>query len=301
MGTTQIPVGSKPVVVGVDGSPSAMRAARWAAREAASRKVPLTIVHSCPLVPATVPDGPELSRKYAETVLGQGREWLDQAAASAREVAPDVVVSTELTGGDAAAVLVGRSANAELVVLGSRGLGGFTGLLVGSIAVALATHGHCPVVVVRWAEPAAEPREDAPVVVGADGSATSDDAVGFAFAAAAARGVPLVAVRTWMDMTVANAWQLGLAVDWEPIQAAELRLLDQQLAEHQSRYPDVSVRREVARDRPAHTLLDQARNAGLVVVGSRGRGGFRGLLLGSTGQALIHHAACPVAVVPPSR
>lgn len=289
----------RPVVVGVDGSPSASHAVRWAAREAARRQAPLVVLHSAPRVPARVPGPVGLPRGYAEAVAEQGRQWLDAAADLARETAPEVEVTTELGSGAAAGQLVERSAAAQLVVLGSRGLGGFTGLLVGSIAVAVSTHGHCPVVVVRGSHP--EPDGTGPVVVGADGSPASAVAVAFAFRAAASRGVPLVAVRTWADLAVDTGWGPGLGVGWEAVQAEELQLLEEQLADCRPRFPEVPVRSVVARDRPAHTLLEHARTAQLVVVGARGRGGFRGLLLGSTSQALIHNADCPVAVVPPPR
>lgn len=287
----------RPVVVGVDGSSSALQAARWAATEAARRKAPLSITHVCMLIPVQMPPGVDLPRPYADALTEQGRDVLAAAAEAAREAAPEVDVTTELRGGAAAEHLIGRSASADLIVLGSRGLGGFTGLLVGSISVAVATHGHCPLIVVRGTE---RP-QDAPVVVGVDGSPTSDAALAFAFDAAAARGTRLVAVRAWSDLAVDNAWKFVAALDWESIYSVETRLVDQQLDAYRSRYPDVPVQGVVVRDRPAHTLLEHSQNAQLLVVGSRGRGGFRGLLLGSTSQALIHHSASPVAVVPPAR
>ncbi|MFI9450796.1 universal stress protein [Amycolatopsis sp. NPDC052450] len=287
----------RPVVAGVDGSSSALQAARWAATEAARRKAPLSITHACMLIPVQMPPGVDLPRSYADALTEQGRDVLAAAAEAAREAAPEVDVTTELRGGAAAEHLIGRSASAESIVLGSRGLGGFTGLLVGSIAVAVATHGHCPVIVVRGTE---RP-QDAPVVVGVDGSPTSDAALAFAFDAAAARGTRLVAVRAWSDFAVDTAWKFVAALDWESIHSVETWLVDQQLDAYRSKYPDVPVQGVVVRDRPAHTLLEHSENAQLVVVGSRGRGGFRGLLLGSTSQALIHHSASPVAVVPPAR
>lgn len=288
---------NRPVVVGVDGSASAAQAVRWAAREAVRRGAPLVLVHAPAVIPAAVPHAVALGA-YRDALTEQGRQWLAEASTAAREAAPDVEVSTELTGGWAAEQLIGRSASAELVVLGSRGLGGFTGLVVGSIAVAVATYGHCPVVVVRGPDSQTEPRQDGPVVVGVDGSPTSQAAITFAFQAAVSRNVPLVAVHAWSDLPT-TAWDL--IADWQTIQEQESKALNQRLAEYQAQYPTVTVEQVVARDRPAHTLLEQAENAQLVVVGSRGRGGFRGLLLGSTSQALIHHATCPVAVVPAPR
>lgn len=289
---------SRSVVVGVDGSPSARHAVRWAAREAACRRLMLVIVHVCALVPVAVPHAVAL-RRYQVALVEQGHQWLAEAAGAARESASDAAVHTDLTGGSAADQLIGLSASAELMVLGSRGLGGFTGLVVGSTAVAVATHGHCPVVVVRGADAQTEPRQDSPVVVGVDGAPSSQTAIPFAFQAAATRNAPLVAVHAVNDVPIAAVWKS--ASDRQTVEHHDSRLLSQWLAEHQEKYPEVPVEQVVARDRPAHILLDHAKSAQLVVVGSRGRGGFRGLLLGSTGQALIYHAACPVAVVPSPR
>ena len=292
---------ARPVVVGVDGSAAATRAVRWAAREAARLELPLVLVHACALVPLAVPYGQALLPGYHQAQLEYGREWLDAAAAVAHETAPEVRVSTDLAGGWAPEQLIARSASAELVVLGSRGLGGFTGLLAGSNAVAVTTHGHCPIVVVRGAEPGIEPRHDGPVVVGVDGSATGAAAIPFAFRAAASRGVPLVAVHAWLDMAPAGLGDPDEDAEWETIRREHRPVVQDWLAPARTDYPDVPVKLVITRHRPAQSLLEQARNAQLAVVGSRGRGGFRGLLLGSTSQALIHHAACPAAVVPPAR
>lgn len=288
---------TRPVVVGVDGSTSASHAVRWAAEEAARRSTRLVIMHSCMVVPVHAPHVAGTSEAFAEAVFGHGRVLLAEATTVAKEAAPEVEVTTEVTSGGAAEQLVGRSASAQLVVLGSRGLGGFTGLLVGSVAVAVTTHAHCPTIVVR--DPGTVPDRGAPVVVGLDGSSSSDAALAFAFEAAALRGVALHAVHTWWDITAETAWQRGLtATNLASIEAAEQRLLTEQLATGAAAHPDVPVHHTLTRDRPAHTLVEQSANAQLVVVGTRGRGGFRGLLLGSTSQALIHHAHCPVAVVP---
>jgi nucleotide-binding universal stress UspA family protein len=198
--------------------------------------------------------------------------------------------------GFAVPVLQAESTRAELVVLGDRGLGGFTGLLIGSVATGLSAHASCPVVVVRGPEPdGAVPRQE-PVVVGIDGSPLSEAAVAFAFEAAARRRVPLVAVHAWRDLLVDPT--LAPLVDWDAAEVDEREVLAERLAGWGGTYSDVAVRRLVVRDRPARALVDESRRAQLVVVGSRGRGGFTGLLLGSVSQALVHHAHCPVAVVP---
>jgi nucleotide-binding universal stress UspA family protein len=288
-------VARPPILAGVDGSESASHAVRWAALEAAHRQAPLLILHACAVVPIIVPPGVPLPVSYHDAMREQGSQWLSAAAEAAKAAAPDVPVRTELADGFPAEQLIGRSASAQLVVLGSRGLGGFSGLVVGSIAVAVVTHGHCPVVVVRGETPATEPSPERPVVVGVDGSAASDAAVLFAFEAAAARHVPVVAVHTWTDIALGIGWE---APDWQRIEAEAKNMLTERMATARERHRDVPVQLVVAQDRPAPTLLEAARTAQLIVVGSRGRGGFRGLLLGSTSQALIHHSPCPVAVVP---
>ncbi|MDX8056499.1 universal stress protein [Lentzea sp. BCCO 10_0798] len=288
---------TRPVVVGLDGSKSATRAVRWAAEEAVRRNTGLVITHSCALLPARTLDVIAPAESYADGVLEESRQWLTEAAGAARKAAPQVEVKTELAAGDAAEQLIGRSTSAGLLVLGSHGRGGFAGLLAGSTAVAVTTHAHCPVVVVRNTD--ADPASDAPVVVGLDGSPASYAALDIAFEAAALRRVPLRAVRTWWDLTAETAWQRGLtATNLASIEAAEHRLLAEQVAARSAAHPDVPVQQILTRDRPAHTLIKQSAHAQLIVVGTRGRGGFRGLLLGSTSQALIHHAHCPVSVVP---
>lgn len=144
---------ARPVVVGVDGSTSASHAVRWAAEQAARLNTGLVIMHSCMLVPVHAPHVAGSSEACADAVFDHGRVLLAEATAVAKEAAPEVEVNTELTSGGAAEQLVGRSASAQLVALGSRGLGGFTGLLVGSVAVAVTTHAHCPTIVVRNPSP----------------------------------------------------------------------------------------------------------------------------------------------------
>ncbi|MFE7506250.1 universal stress protein [Promicromonospora sp. NPDC057488] len=289
---------SRPVVVGVDGSASSTQAVRWAAQEAVRRDVPLVLLSVWTPIPAAVPHAPALS-PYEDELIKQGHRWLENAVATAEEAAPGVRTNMLQATGSPAARLIGQSAAADLMVVGSRGLGGFSGLVIGSIAVALATHGLSPVVVVRG-EQAESPAPDAPVVVGVDGSPTSRSAIEFAFAAAAARRVPLVAVHAWSDLPVPNGWEMELG-PWPEIEQEQAELLEANLADVQARYPDVEVKQALVRDAPTRALLEEAASAQLVVAGSRGRGGFRGLLLGSTSQALIYHSPCPVAVVPPPR
>ncbi|EWM10221.1 universal stress protein [Kutzneria sp. 744] len=293
------PTGADPVIVGFDGSDSAMQAVCWAAREAEDRGIPLSIVYATALDSVRVPAGVPLPRPYHQAVLEIGQQYLAEATAAAEAAAPKVEIDTRLSHTRAAPALIGLSSQAQEIVVGSRGLGGFTGLLVGSTAVALAAHGHCPLVVVRGTRLDGPP---GPVVVGVDGSPESSAATAFAFQAAARRGAPVVAVHAWLDTVVESAWQRATTGADRPHEADEQQQwLTEQLAPHRAQHPDVDVRHRVVLHGPARALLHEAAGAQLVVVGSRGHGGFRGLLLGSTSQALIQHSPCPVAVVPARR
>jgi nucleotide-binding universal stress UspA family protein len=289
--------GNRPVVVGVDGSECALQAVRWAAAEAERRHRPLRLVaaHAWP-AGGLVGDpglGVDPQAVLRDVVLGH----LAAAAAAAAAVAPDLEVDQVEVSGLPVPVLQGESTRAELVVLGDRGLGGFGGLLIGSVAVALAAHAACPIAVVRGPEPDPTTPRTQPVVVGVDGSPASGAAVGFAFEAAALRGVPLVAVHAWHDLPVDAA--MAPMIDWDVVEAGEREVLAERLAAWGQMYPDVEVRRLVTRARPAYALVQESGRAQLVVVGSRGRGGLTGMLLGSVSQALLHHAACPVVVARP--
>ncbi|WP_033439138.1 universal stress protein [Saccharothrix sp. NRRL B-16314] len=286
---------SAPIVVGVDGSASALTAVQWAAEEAARHRAPLKLVHAFLLPVRGYPEIVLTGHEVREAFAQQGRRWVDEAAATARAAVPDVEVETSVVVDRPAAALIAASHGARSVVLGSRGLGGFSGLLVGSVAVAVAAHGKSPVVVVRDGI-----RRDGPVVVGVDGSPTSEEAIAFAFAEASLTGAPLTAVIAWTDFLVDSAYDSRFTVDWSQVEDEQQRLLAERLAGWQEKYPDVRVDRVVVHDRPVRALLDAAKDAWLLVVGSHGQGGFAGMLLGSTSQALVHHAPCPLAVVRPT-
>ena len=282
----------------MDGSISALHAVRWAAAEAARRHLPVRLVHGQAVTETTYPGMSVTPQGLYDAMQDQAREWLHQAREGALEVAPELEVDTELREVPAVPTLLDESKTARTVVLGSRGLGGFTGLLVGSTAVSLAAHGQCPVTVVRGRTPGEPPPTSGPVVVGVDGSPAGEGAIGVAFDEASLRGVSLVAVHTWSDVTVGGVFdRRSTDIGWEEIQGDEQRLLAERLAGWQDKYPDLRVHRVVTRDRPVHSLLAQGENAQLLVVGSRGRGGFAGMVLGSTSQPLLHHAPCPVTVV----
>jgi nucleotide-binding universal stress UspA family protein len=232
-----------------------------------------------------VPEARDALRRTAE-------ERLAAAAAQVADVSPDVAASREVTTGMPAALLVSLSAEAQLAVVGHRGLGGFAGLVIGSVGTALAAHAACPVVVVRGQEVA---RRDGPVVVGLDGSPQSEAALAFAVEAAVARRVPLRAVRAWLDPAV--PYVVTGPADWDEEVKRQQSVLAEQLVGWREKYPELRVEALLVQDRPAHALAQSAADAQLVVVGSRGRGGLAGMLLGSVSQAMLQHAECPVAVV----
>jgi nucleotide-binding universal stress UspA family protein len=290
--------GNLPVVVGVDGSSAALDAVGWAAREAVRRGAPLWLVSAFSWHDSRHIGDPGFGGHYRATMLEATRAAVSAAAEAAAQAAPGVEISERVVDGFPVPRLVAASRQAGLVVIGDRGLGGFSSLLVGSVAIGLAAHAACPVVVVRGAR-LAENGTAGPVVVGVDGSPVSEEALAFAFAAADARAVPLVAVHAWTD-SVLDAAVVPL-LGWDAIETVEQLLLAERLAGWGEKYPDVEVRRVVVRDRPAHGLIQQAtgNKAQLVVVGSHGRGSAAGLVLGSVSHAVLHHAPCPVAVVRP--
>lgn len=277
------------VLVGVDGSATAEKAVRWGAMEAARHGVPLRLVTA--IGPTADRGLPGRHDNYQDALREHADVRLAHAAEEAQRQAPGIEIEQERVIGSPLSVLVAESRRARLVVIGDRGLSRIEGLMAGSVAVALATHASCPVVIVRGDErgPA-----DLPVVVGID--ATAEAAIAFAFDAAATRQVPLVAVHTWSDLAFSSA-MAGVVLDWAAIDVEEAEQLSERLAGWSRKYPDVPVERVITRESPATGLLTWATRAQLVVVGSRGHGEFAGLVLGSVSNALLHRAACSVAVV----
>jgi nucleotide-binding universal stress UspA family protein len=282
------------ILVGVDGSAAATAAVAWAVRDAAMRNVPLTLVHviSPVVASATWPEFPVASDFFrwqdeeAKRVLEAARKTVGDCSRDAR---PPMVHSVVLHGGTVG-TLVDRSKDADLMVVGSRGQGAFSRALLGSVSTALVHHGHCPVVVVH--DDAPQLSEQAPVLVGIDGSPASVSATEIAFDEASRRGVELVALHAWQD---GSTFELP-GVDVETMKQQAEEALAERLAGCQERYPDVAVQRVVACDQPARQLVEHAENAQLVVVGSHGRGGFAGMLLGSVSTAVVHAVRSPTIV-----
>jgi nucleotide-binding universal stress UspA family protein len=289
--TTSVP--ARPVVAGVDGSDDSLAALRWAVDEARRRSAPLWVVH------AAEPARPDFSTVEDPCFLTAHRhaaeEILDGAVRQAREAAGDVEVRRVLEVGTATVVLLRQSARADIVVLGSRGRTGFTTVPLGSTSLQVAMHAPCAVVVVRAADATLAGPSVGRIVVGVDGSPHSERALAFAFEQARERGLGVTAVRAWRSPGVYV--DLALLHDRQQAEKEERAALAESLAPWREQYPGVDVVEKAVLCPPAKALIDESAGAALLVVGSHGRGGFGGLLLGSVGHAVLHHAHCPVAVL----
>jgi len=287
---------SAPVLVGTEGTPASELAVRWAAEVASQRGRRLLIAHGMNLYPArALLAYGQLVTEASTNLHRHGEQILVAAERIAAQVDPGLAVDTELAEDTGAKLLIERSKTAYLVALGADRTGTFAHL--GSTLVAVTSHGHGATVAVRRTATDDGTRHTGPVVVGVDGSPRGETAIAAAFAEASERDAELVAVHAWSDFAYAEL--AGTAfVDVPPadLQTAEQAILAERLAGWQDRYPDVGVVRKMYPSAPRKQLLEWAHTAQLLVVGSRGRGGFRGLLLGSTSNSLVQHAQCPVMV-----
>lgn len=289
---------SPPIVVGVDGSRSSNDAVCWAAENAVRRGAPLLLVSTL-FVAGTygVPIG--LPPAYFDDQEIEGKRRLSSAVDLAREAAAGsdpLAIHSELLSGQPSRVLLERAKDARMLVVGSRGLGELTGGLLGSVCATVAAHARCPVAVIRaLSDP--EGSAGGPVVVGVDGTKNSEPAIAEAFLEASLRGVELTAVHAWSDANVSNFLGSDSAFDWTSVQEREEASLAESLAGFAEDFPEVVVRRVVVQDRGVQALTELSKSAQVVVVGSRGRGGFTSLLLGSTSRALLHSVTCPLLIV----
>lgn len=295
------------ILVGIDGSPHADRALSWALREAALRGSRVTVLNAFKVREFAGPLNRDVS---LEAERGDARNAVEQALEriAGEGHPPGVEVDTAaVTGRGAADAILRHRGEADLIVVGSRGLGGFPGLLLGSVSHQVAAHADVPVAVIPQHEEAVRDGADATrsIVVGIDGSAASVQALHWAVAEAALRQVPVTAVyvyrslRSGAPFDALNSIPDGEITKLED-QATETALdkLDALIAEAGGT-GGVEVQRRVEAGSPAKVLVnDAADETNMLVVGSRGHGGFRGLLLGSVSQQCIHHARGPVVVTP---
>ncbi|RDI51139.1 universal stress protein [Nocardia mexicana] len=283
-----------PIVTAVDGSAISYQAVAWAAIDAELRCCPLHIVTSCAL-PAGYGFGGGLGEREVEWVRDDAQRVLTEATRIAHDaVQGDTIsITTELTFELIIPTMIDRSRVARMVAVGDRGRGALGRAVLGSVSTALTRHAHCPVAVVHGSSQADAVSARKPVVVGVDGTANSMPAVEMAFEEASHRKVSLIAVHAWSDITGYDLPVPG----WEEIRTSEEVQLAESLAGFGERFPDVPVERVVVCDRPFRSILEYAEGAQLVVVGSHGRGGFAGMMLGSTSTSVLHTAECPVIVV----
>lgn len=288
----------KVVLVGVDGSPESLGAVDWAVARAAREgwRVHILCAYSLPSFTAASLDG-----GYAaldDTAIRAGAQAVvDEAVARAQAVG--VAVTSSLETGDPAGVLVDLSSDAALAVVGTRGGGGFADRLLGTVSSALPAHAKCPTVIVPRHTTGTAFTPVKRIVVGVDGSGSAHKAVRRAVREAEAWDAELTAVAAvpMSTGTGALAW-LPAAVDRQQVLADVRAGLDHAVAKALEGHPGVTVRRHALDGNAAELLAEFSTAVDLVVVGSRGRGGFAGLLLGSTSQAVLSHAACPIMVVP---
>jgi nucleotide-binding universal stress UspA family protein len=282
------------ILVCVDGSAASDAAVAWGAREAVMRRLPITLIHAIPPVIVGWPVG-QLYAEMPEWQIDNAKHAIDQARKTLRvslgECEPPET-HTELVYSSAVPALIEASKDAWMIVVGSQGLGALGRLLLGSVTTGLLHHAHCPVTIVHVDENAA-PDSGAPVLLGIDGSPASEAATALAFDEASRRGVGLLALHVWSDVGVFPV----LGMDWRDREGEGQEILAERLAGWQERYPDVGVERLLFCDKPSHWLLKKSEDAQLVVVGSRGRGGFPGMLLGSVSSAVAQAARVPVIVV----
>lgn len=290
------------VVVAVDGSEASKQAVRWAANTANKRGIPLRLASSYTMPQFLYAEGMVPPQELFDDLQAEALEKIDEARAIAHEVAPDIKIGHTIAEGSPIDMLLEMSKSVTMIVMGSRGLGGLSGMVMGSVSGAVVSHAHCPVVVVREDSSVNEDNKYGPVVVGVDGSEVSQRATEVAFAEASARGAELIAVHTWMDMQV-QASLAGLAAaqqQWDEVEREQTELLTERIQPLADQYPDVPVKKVITRDRPVRALAETSEGAQLLVVGSHGRGGFKGMLLGSTSRALLQSAPCPMMVVRPA-
>jgi len=284
-----------PIVVAYDDSEGARLALEWAAVEARLRNTPLRIVYAADFAPAS----PYLHMydDLPDPMVKAGRQHaaglVEAAEQRAREIAPGITVSSYFSeAARPASTIVRESLNASMVVVGSRRLGTIGSVFLGSVGAAVSQRAACPVVVVRGR--AGDPAERARVVVGVDGSGPSTAALAFAFEHASAHGVPVEVLLCWPEDPLTElSWRLP-----QPAPESAQALVSEIAAGWREKFPDVQVQASVVRDRPAAGLVAAATAQDLLVVGRHGRHVVPGAALGSTSMGVLHHATCPVAVVP---
>lgn len=287
---------TRSVVAGIDGSRDSLLAAGWAAREAALRGLPLRLVHAAPVAER---DDTEPPAAYTRTQAGE--DLLRRAEADLAVQHAGAEVTAQQIADEPAPALLGLADRAELLVLGARGEGGFDGLAVGSTALATADAASCPVVIVPAGRdtPGAVPKSDADIALGVDVRRVAEPPLDFAFEAARLRDARLRVVHAW-SLSFAGPWAPLGVPEWDRAtwEDEEVQRLSDVLDGRRHMNPEVPVLPDVVLLHPAYALVNASRQAALVVVGRRSGLRTTGRRLGPVAHAVLHHAHCPVAVVP---
>jgi nucleotide-binding universal stress UspA family protein len=280
--------GTHRILVGFDGSADSLAGLDWAMAEARLRDLAVVAYHVWQW-----PDSQEVDARTERALVAAGEQILDQGMERGAAQASEVKLTSALVRGEPSHRLIQASGDADLLVVGARGRGDAAGGRAGSVSVQVARHAYCPVVVTRHD---ADVISDGRLVVGVDGSPGADLAARFAFAEAARRHVPLHALHSW-DPDSARTSQHVAEPDLDRLRDRTAQRLHHWLRAHASSYPEVRVTEDLVRGDADPALLDAATGAALLVVGSRGHGGFVSPLLGSAGDTVLHHATCPTVLV----
>ncbi|WP_037603589.1 universal stress protein [Streptacidiphilus rugosus] len=287
------------IVVGVDGTGESRHAVAWALEEAACRKEAVELVHAYEYPPPLVPFYDAATDLGEDSLRAVARDAMTRELAATAAEAPGVPVTGEVREGVPIEVLLDAAREARLLAVATRGTGALGELVVGSTGTALAGSAACPVVVVPAPRGHGSPDAPGRVVVGVDGSTHGQAALRQALEEGALHGRTVVVVHAWHPVpgglsASAAAQQRRLRAD----AVSHELLVSETLAGEGQRFPEVAVGTRVVEDHPVRALLDAAGGASLIVVGARGTGGYPGLELGSVALGVLHHATCPVCVVP---
>ncbi|MGC3001925.1 universal stress protein [Streptomyces sp. G35A] len=287
---------TRPITAGVDGTEESLAALAWAAREAVRRGLPLRVVHAWRFEAHDAVDTGDAATRERWV-----RESLAEAARTVSGLHPDLTVTTDVLRGDAVETLAGAAADAETLVLGSRGHGRIMGFLVGSVGQQVIVDARRPVVFVRAGDKPSSEVAGHEIVVGQQGDPEdSAAALGFAFETAAGRGATVRAVRAWTlpPVFAYSPASLKLLDEAGGLEPYEQKALAAALAPWRERYPDVHVIEHVEMGSAGQVLLSVSGTAQLMVVGRRAHRTAVGARIGSVAYGVLHHADCPVAVVP---
>ena len=282
------------IVVGVDGSALSKTALRWALAEAALRDAAVEVVHawSSPTIAFTPYAAVVVPVVGAEDVAAAAGRAMERTLAEVADASAGIEVTTTIEQGNAAEILTDKSKGAALVVVGSHGHGGFAGMLLGSTTSQLLHHAPVPVAVVNGATA----RPGGRIVVGVDGSPHSVSALRWALDEARRRHAGVDVVHAWQYPGVLFFGET-MVIAADDVEQGARDVLEHTMQEVAGELADIDVRTTVERGHPVGVLTECAKDAALLVVGSRGRGGFTGLLLGSVSSEVVHHAPCPAVVV----